>query len=60
LLAAAQFWKQLVQAITLAVAGVQELCNEVEVIPTGTLVPTGVEGRSFVFKFSNNEEDVHE
>jgi hypothetical protein len=44
------YMKQMAQAVTTAITGVQELCNEVEVIPPAALVPTGVEGRSFVFK----------
>jgi osmotically-inducible protein OsmY len=52
--------KQMAQAVTLAVSEVQELSNEVEVIPTAALAPTGVEGRSFVFKFSSNGEKHRE
>jgi hypothetical protein len=44
------YMKQMAQVVSLAVAEVQELCNEVEVIPTAALAPTGVEGRFFVFK----------
>ena len=44
------YMKQMAQAVSLAVAEVQELCNEVEVVPTAALAPTGVEGRSFVSK----------
>ena len=44
------YMKQMAQAVTLAAAGMQELCNEVEVIPTAALIPTGMEVRSFVCK----------
>jgi osmotically-inducible protein OsmY len=43
------YMKQMAQAVTLAVAGVQELCNDVEVIPTAPLAPTGLEECPFVF-----------
>jgi hypothetical protein len=60
LLTAALLLKQMAQAVTLAVAGLQHLSNEVEVSTTVALITTGVEGRAFVFTFSINEEQVHE
>jgi hypothetical protein len=38
------------QTVALAIAEVQELSNEVEVIPKAALAPTGRAGRSFVFQ----------
>jgi hypothetical protein len=52
--------KQMARAVTQAVAGVQQLRNEVEVIPTAALVAWGAERPSVVFEFSRNREVVHE
>jgi len=60
LLTAALVLKQMAQAVTVAVAGMQDPSNEVEVIPTVALATTGVEGSAFVFRSSINEEQVHE
>jgi hypothetical protein len=49
--------KQMAQAVTLAVAGVQELCNEVEVIPTAALPQRALR---IVGSFSTQREKVHE
>jgi osmotically-inducible protein OsmY len=51
------YMKQMAQVVTLAVAGVQELCNQVEVVPSAALIPRGVEGRR---SFGNKGEKVHE
>jgi osmotically-inducible protein OsmY len=40
--------KQMAQVVTLAVPGVQQLCNDVEVIPPAALAQTGLDGCSFV------------
>jgi osmotically-inducible protein OsmY len=43
---ASYYMKQMAQAITLAVPGVHQLCNDVEVIPPAALAPTGLDGYS--------------
>jgi hypothetical protein len=40
--------KQIAQVVTLAVPGVQQLCNDVEVIPPAAPAQTGLDGCSFV------------
>jgi osmotically-inducible protein OsmY len=37
------YMKQMAQSATLSIAGVKELCNEVEVVPTAAPAPTGHE-----------------
>ena len=50
------YMKQMAQAVTLDVAGVQDLRNDVEVAAPATLVQTGVEGRH---SLSSNRVRVH-
>jgi hypothetical protein len=49
--------KQMAQAVTLDVAGVQELRDDVEVAAPAALLQTGVEGRH---SLSSNRVRVHE